>query len=160
MLAGCQPCFDAGGAYHGEWSGTVWLEGDYEGALEVTCPFSLVLEHGAEDSYPLNRMVMGAASFDWTCFLPDFLSLLIDYNSIEAPLGGYLDEDGRLHLGSGGCTGELFCVTLDIDAQGRDNDSDGLMDQCDGCLQARFQILNAVPVDVEASFSVGRAWGG
>lgn len=159
-IAGCEPCFDAGGSYHGEWTGTVWREGDYEGAWEVNCPFSLLLEHGTGEPYPLNRVVTGAASFEWTCFFPDFLSLLIDYNSVEAPLGGYVDEDGRLHLGSGSCSGELFCVTLDMDATGEDADGDGIMDQCEGQFQGRFQILNAVPIQVEARFKVSRAWTG
>lgn len=159
-IAGCDAPFDAGGVYHGRWVGRIRQEYDFTGGMMVDCPLTLVLKHDCYAIWPFNRRLTGALSFDWACFAPPLLGYLTEYGALEVPVGGFMNGNGELVLGAGGCPAEFFCVTLGLEAAGQDFGRNGLMDSCYGEFRAVLQLFNMTPLEIEGQFELNRAWGG
>lgn len=154
----CSGCarepFSVNGIYHGEWHGTL-LAGTGTG-IYVDCPLTLQLDDSPGLLYRiLGYNIIGVASFDYTCFLPDFIAEMIDYNSLDIPIFGKLERNGALKMQSGACiSDEIVCITLELDGEGSNTDDDARMDRYAGFLDLHIAIQNIPNLDFEATFEV------
>ena len=150
--SGCGPPFDLAGTYHGNWEGTVFTEDD----TPVVCPITLNLHQNVQwYHWLLGFNVLGTASFDALCFLPEPLARLFEYNSLEVALMGRAKSSGAVELQSGACFDiDSFCVVLGLDGVGRDTNRDKIMDVLSGDMRLRFAIGDIDPIDVNANFEV------
>jgi len=160
--SGCAgPPFDLAGTYHGTWEGAVFAEDDDP----FVCPLTLKLHQDVEWYHWLvGANVLGTASFDALCFLPEPLARLFEYNSLEVALMGQATSSGAVELQSGGCLdSESFCVVLLLDGVGADTNRDKIMDVLSGDMRFYFAIGGIDPIDLNATFEVELAdeppWG-
>ena len=155
--AGCDgPPFDLTGTYHGTWEAPIFAEDD----PPVVCPLTLKLHQDVQWYYWLVGLnVLGTASFDALCFLPEPLARLFEYNSLEVALMGEATSSGAVQLQSGGCLGgDSFCVVLRLDGIGIDANRDKIMDVLTGDMRFYFAVEGMDRINVNATFDVELAY--
>ncbi|MBX7258546.1 MAG: hypothetical protein K1Y02_19450 [Candidatus Hydrogenedentes bacterium] len=154
LIAGCppppKPPFDVSGDYEGTWSGT-----STDNAQQVEdCVLSLSLTQNVNATFPTDHVVNGTVTVDYSCItLPDWVE---DPVPSVLNVTGYLQDNGKLTLVTGGCTTAL-CVVLTLDGTAQDNGSDGFADTYSGTWNFTILLAGVEPFGFTGDFSVAVA---
>lgn len=154
VLAGCPlypvPPYNASGTYEGDWSSYIPILGDEP----VVCTLRFDLEQETLlNVYPLNHVITGKVTFDFSCPIVSVLVLLlglpqqISYDIVV----GSMAPDGTVNLV---CSDneEGFTSVAVVEATTVDADDDGFMDTLEGTWY--FTVpTGSIPVLVEGEFS-------
>jgi len=174
-LLGCperRPPFDATGAYEGTWSTT-----GSKALVVEDCPLWATLYQ--EPDIPLiNFTVAGSLTLDWSCLLPPgVIELLgIEMPEFTVPVLAQMEESGAFQLNVAfdfaGIPSQLLdliepgalddfplqAFDLTLDAQGHDDDDDGMMDRFAGNLSvyATYEAEGTQTIDAAGTFQAER----